>query len=77
MKGILNLINNLKNFVSNLRSRGLWPAQRSMYVSDLHFSKNGKRIPVDAVGMEVLILVLPAKHADDDDDVFVLRTMVG
>jgi hypothetical protein len=28
--------------------------------------------------MEVLILVLPAKHADDDDDdVFVLRTMVS
>jgi hypothetical protein len=26
--------------------------------------------------MEVLILVLPAKHADDDD-VFVLKTMVG
>ena len=51
-------------------------AHRSMYVSDLRFSKNGKRIPVDAVGMEVLILVLPAKHADDDD-VFVLRTMVG
>jgi hypothetical protein len=48
-----------------------------MYLSDLHFSKNGKRIPVDAVGMEVLILVLPAKHADDDDDVFVLKTMVG
>jgi hypothetical protein len=47
-----------------------------MYVSGLHFSKNGKRIPVDAVGMEVLILVLPAKHTDDDD-VFVLRTMVG
>jgi hypothetical protein len=47
-----------------------------MYLSDLHFSKNGKRIPVDAVGMEVLILVLPAKHTDDDDDVFVLRTMV-
>jgi hypothetical protein len=52
-------------------------AQRSMYVSDLHFSKNGKGIPMDAVGMEVLILVLPAKHADDDDDVFVLKTMVG
>ena len=52
-------------------------AHRSMYVNDLHFSKNGKRIPVDAVGMEVLILVLPAKHADDDDDVFVLRTIVG
>ena len=52
-------------------------AHRSMYVSDLHFGKNGKRIPVDAVGLEVLILVLPAKHADDDDDVFVLRTMVG
>ena len=51
-------------------------AQRSMYVIDLHFSKNGERIPVDAVGMEVLILVLPAKHADDDD-VFVLKTMVG
>jgi hypothetical protein len=27
--------------------------------------------------MEVLILVLPAKHTDDDDDVFVLRAMVG
>ena len=53
-------------------------AHRSMYVSGLHFSKNGKRIPVDAVGMEVLTLVLPAKHADDDDDdVFVLRTMGG
>ena len=52
-------------------------AHRSMYVNDLHFSKNGKRIPVDAVGMEVLILVLPAKHTDDDDDVFVLRAMVG
>lgn len=52
-------------------------AHRSMYVSGLHFSKNGKRIPMDAVGMEVLILVLPAKHTDDDDDVFVLRTMVG
>jgi hypothetical protein len=50
--------------------------QRSMYLSDLHFSKNGKRIPVDSVGMEVLILVLPAKHVDDDG-VFVLRTMVG
>lgn len=47
-------------------------AHRSMYVSGLHFSKNGKRIPVDAVGMEVLILVLPAKHTDDDDDVLCL-----
>ncbi len=53
-------------------------AHRSMYASGLHFSKNRKRIPVDAVGMEALILVLPAKHTDDDDDdVFVLKTMVG
>jgi hypothetical protein len=46
-----------------------------MYVSDLHFSKNSKRIPVDAVDGSP-ILVLPAKHTDDDD-VFVLKTMVG
>ena len=49
-------------------------AQRSMYVSDLHFSKNGKRIPVDAVDGSPHSC--PAKHTDDDD-VFVLRTLVG